>query len=539
MKTVFLTGATGNMGWAGFRELYRKRDRFKIRLLARPSRKNMKLLEPYAHEPAVEIVWGDLTDYNEVCAGVSGADYVLHVGGMVSPAADYFPEKTLEVNVTAAENIVKAVLAQKNADDIKVVYIGSVAQCGDRLWPVHWGRTGDPVYASRFDRYSVSKCIAEKIITDSGIRKWVSLRQTGILYPGILKVLSPTAFHVPIQGVLEWATVEDSGRLLANVVEDWVPEDFWNRFYNISSGEQYRMTNYEFESRLLRSLGLPAPEKVFEPQWFATRNFHGMWYTDSDLLEDYLHFRANVPVDDYFRDMKRHLPWFWHLAFLAPAFAVKLFMKPIVHEKGMGTQWWVEHDPEKMEAYYGSIEEYRNIKSWDQMKPPCWEKNLDRARAAGEVRELDHGYDTLKSIYSLTDDEIEEAARFRGGHFLGVKTTGTGHASAVTGKTEADGNSTEGRNVNAGLRGKESGQQTADSGIISGHPQEEAGMTACREQGTVYVWECENGHRFEASLEYVLLGGGWCTECPLDEVHKCTTDRNRFISQVLRVQSLG
>ena len=110
---------------------------------------------------------------------------------------------------------------------------------------------------------------------------------------------------------------------------------------------------------------------------------------------------------------------------------------------------------------------------------------------------------------------------------------------AVTGKTEADGNSTEGRNVNAGLRGKESGQQTADSGIISGHPQEEAGMTACREQGTVYVWECENGHRFEASLEYVLLGGGWCTECPLDEVRKCTTDRNRFISQVLRVQSLG
>ena len=79
---------------------------------------------------------------------------------------------------------------------------------------------------------------------DSGIRHWVSIRQTGILYPGILGAVNPTAFHVPVSGVLEWATIEDSGRLLANVCGDDVPEEFWNRFYNLSSGEQYRMSNY-------------------------------------------------------------------------------------------------------------------------------------------------------------------------------------------------------------------------------------------------------------------------------------------------------
>ena len=31
-KTVFLTGATGNMGWAGFKELHARKDRFDIRL---------------------------------------------------------------------------------------------------------------------------------------------------------------------------------------------------------------------------------------------------------------------------------------------------------------------------------------------------------------------------------------------------------------------------------------------------------------------------------------------------------------------------
>ena len=88
-KTVFLTGATGNMGWAGFQELYRRKDRFDIRLLARDSKKNRKKLAPYADDPAVTVVWGDLTNYDDVLAGVAGSDYVLHVGGMVSPAADY------------------------------------------------------------------------------------------------------------------------------------------------------------------------------------------------------------------------------------------------------------------------------------------------------------------------------------------------------------------------------------------------------------------------------------------------------------------
>ena len=470
IKTVFLTGATGNMGWAGFRELYARRDEFNIRILARKSKKNIKKLSPYMDDPSVTIIWGDLTVYEDVFKGVEGSDYVLHVGGMVSPAADYYPQKTLKVNVLSAENVAKAVLAQPNADEIKVVYIGSVAQYGDRRLPFHWGRTGDPVLASRYDMYSVSKCKAEKAIVDSGIRHWVSIRQTGILYPGILSVVNPTAFHVPVSGVLEWATIEDSGRLLANICGDDVPDEFWNRFYNLSSGEQYRMTNYEFEARMLSALGLPGPEKIFEPQWFATRNFHGMWYTDADLLESYLHFRANIPVDEYFRNMKKSLPWSYSLAFLAPAFAVKMFMKPYAFEKGLGTQTWFRDDPDKLEAFYGSKQEYESIRSWDDVRPPYLEKNLQKA--GDQVRLLEHGWDESKSPDSLSDEELEAAAAFRGGHFI--------------------------RHI----------------------------------EGSMCEWECEKGHLFMASLEYVLLGGGWCTDCDLDKWTIETGPSNRFFSQL-------
>ena len=370
-----MTGGTGNMGWAGFKELYARKESFNIRLLARDSRKNRKLLSQYIQDPAVTVIWGDMMSYEDVLRGVTGSDYVLHVGGMVSPAADYYPEKTLKVNVTSAENVVKAVLAQPDPSGIKVVYIGSVAQYGDRNYPNHWGSADDPQMPAEYDMYALSKIRSEEIFANAGLKHWVSLRQSGILYPGILKVVNPTAFHVPMAGVLEWATIEDSGRLLAQVCEPWVPEEFWNRAYNISSGKEYRLTNYDFMKRMLGALGLPDPERVFEPQWFALKNFHGMWYKDADVLEEYLHFRANIPVDEYFASMKSRLPWYYSLAFLAPAWAVKMFMRPFAFEKELGTQWWVENDQEKFLAYYGSRQAYDSIRSWDDIRPAAYDVN--------------------------------------------------------------------------------------------------------------------------------------------------------------------
>ena len=119
-KTVFLTGASGTMGFAGFEELYIRRNMYNIVLLLRDSKKNRNLFAPYMNDPSVKIVWGDLTVYEDVLECVKGSDYVLHVGGLVSPAADYFPKKTLFTNVTAMENIVNAVKAQPDPDAIKV-----------------------------------------------------------------------------------------------------------------------------------------------------------------------------------------------------------------------------------------------------------------------------------------------------------------------------------------------------------------------------------------------------------------------------------
>ncbi len=458
MKTVFLTGATGTMGGAGLQELLRYPDQYKVRVLARPSQKNKAKLAVYANQ--IEIVWGDLTKYEDVLKGVTGSDVVLHVGGMVSPQADYRPTQTRKTNLSAAKNIRDAVLAQPMDKQPKVVYIGSVAQMGDRREPLHWGRTGDPICVSAYDHYGITKAMAERIITNSPIKHWVSLRQSGILYPAILKNYDPIMFHVPIRGVLEWATVEDSGRLLERCCRDNVPEEFWKRYYNIGSGEQYRLSNYEFECLLLNAIGCPKPEKIFDSNWFTTRNFHGMWYLDGDVLENYMHFRANVPVKEYFKQMAKSdtLPGglkfavrskLVYLSHLVPHI-VKLAMKAMAMSKEHGTQWWIKNNKEqRIHAYYGSLEAYKAIRPWSEM---------DLSHNSEQAVILNHGYDENKPMSEFTIEDMQQVAAFRGGKCLSTQ-------------------------------------------MVKG------------DWDTPLQWQCAQGHVFTATPRLILLGGHWCPDC--------------------------
>ena len=74
--------------------MLKKSNEINIKMLARKSAKNEELLKHIIAKPNVKVIWGDLLDYDAILEGVTGSDYVLHVGGMVSPTADWKPYKT-------------------------------------------------------------------------------------------------------------------------------------------------------------------------------------------------------------------------------------------------------------------------------------------------------------------------------------------------------------------------------------------------------------------------------------------------------------
>ncbi|MFX0084670.1 MAG: NAD-dependent epimerase/dehydratase family protein [Candidatus Hodarchaeota archaeon] len=427
---VFLIGASGSMGFEAFQNLWKRRDEFDIVLLQRPSKKNKKLFLEYekrcniksipgrgiVENNGLKIVWGDATNYEDVLEACDGIDWCLCPMAFISPAADHNPEMAKAVNTTAIEHIIKAIEAQPNgAHTIKFIYTGTVAETGDRLQPIHWGRVGDPLKPSIFDYYAVTKIRGERAVLESNIKNWVSLRQTFIMTTDDME--DSIMFHQPIATFMENNLKEDAGRGLINCLDVPDESNFWRRVYNMAGGPSCRTTYYHLLQRVMEINGLRL-EKVAERKWFALRNFHMQLYEDSNVLNEYIHNWGHS-LEEYYQKLADARPF--TLKILAKLCKKVFFirnrvekatysrMKQLASNKN-GTLYWYENKNNmRISAFYKDYETYESIPDWGTNMP---ELNFNKI----EWPRLDHGYDELKEHLSLED--LKNAAKFRGGECL-------------------------------------------------------------------------------------------------------------------------
>ncbi|MBT3318138.1 MAG: NAD-dependent epimerase/dehydratase family protein [Clostridia bacterium] len=451
-KTVFFTGASGSMGLATLKEFLTRTDHFNVRILVRPSKKNKKLMRKYRATPGLEIIWGDMLDKALIFECVRGTDYVLHMGAIISPEADKYPELTMRTNLGSILNIIDAIKAQPNADDITLVYVGTIANTGCRREPIHWGRCGDPIKGAIFDSYATSKIASERAVFESGLARWVSLRQTGMLPVHTSARHEPIIFHQNANNAIEWATAEESAVLMANVCEDWIPESFWRKAYNIGGGKQWRFTHWEFMQKALQSINVDF-HGAFDCRDLALYNFHGQWFTDSDALDEITHFRSLSP-DSYFEDIFKLYTRLYAIPILRvfiPSAKQLYKQNKKICKKHMGPDWMIENNKEDwIKAFYGSREKQACIRAWDE--------GYELKRPSEDPSYLDHGYDETKPTEKLKLEDMKQAADFRGGTCTSAKMT----------------------------------------------------------QGDLFTplnWTCAFGHEFEATPNLVLKGGHWCPEC--------------------------
>lgn len=408
IKTILITGGSGNMG-RGAVDLLASQTNHRIRVFARESERRLPVMRRWQNDLRIEFAWGDLTDATAVARAVDGADVVLHLGGLVSPLADQLPAKVVsDVNVGGTEHIVAAIRASPDRDRIRLVYIGSVAQTGSRMPPIHWGRTGDPIKVGLHGHYAVTKTQGEAVVADSGLRYWVSLRQSGMAHADMWRTSGPIVFHNPINGVFEWSTANDSARLMAAVCGE-VPEAFWRNFYNIGGGASSRVVNHEFMASSMAAMGIGDFRKVWEPNWSATRNFHGQWYADSDALEALVPFRQQS-LGEFFQDLPRHIPPGIRLFARFFPGLIRKQLKKIADGPG-GLLHYVAHDDSaNIRAYFGSRA------AWERI-PGKWD-DFEFARPSRQPVLISHGYDEAKPKEQWTLMDLHTAAAYRGGKCL-------------------------------------------------------------------------------------------------------------------------
>ena len=347
------------MGGAAFKELLRRRERYDIVLLLRPSKKNRKDFAAYCGQQGISVVWGDLCDPDDVAEAVAGVDHVLHPAALISPEADLNPQACRRVNCGATENIIAAIKKQPGgSDNVRFVYIASVAEYGDRLPPFHMIKVGDPLKPSVGDFYATTKIAAERAVIESGLKHWAVLRQTYIALPDAVFLLGPILFHQPLNTCIELITSEDAGFGLVQTVE--CPDEFYGRVYNMGGGPQCRVVYQDYLEHMMRLLGLGDYRKVLHPNWFALRNFHCGWYEDSQVLNEYLgHWRQSL--GDHYRQVAAATPWYLKVAArIAPKVVVTAFMRRMADP----LKWVEKGDEEKTKAFFGSREAWQNIRDW-------------------------------------------------------------------------------------------------------------------------------------------------------------------------------
>jgi nucleoside-diphosphate-sugar epimerase len=475
---VLLTGASGSMGNEAFKELLRRRSKYDIVLILRPSKENKKKFKKYfskniclhsqnnvVEENGLKIIWGDLTSYDDVLMAAEGVDYVLHPAAFIAPGADHNPYLAEKINVGGTINIINAIKAQKNgAERIKLVYISSVAIYGDRLAPIYWIRTGDPLKPSVYDFYATTKIRAEREVIESGIKKWVSIRQAYIAIQDAMGLMDPIMFHQPIDQHIEMVTAEDAGYGLVQCLE--TPDDFWGRVYNMGGGPSCRFIFFQYMERMMKNLGLGDYRKIMDREWFCTRNFHCAWFADSVILNDYLgHWRQTL--EDHYQQVKEAAPWYVRLARIVPSKIIKsMFTKKMTTGKDGTMNWIMTNNQGRISAFWGSREK------WEQI--PAWNDHMPDTNSESYI--LEHGYNETKDSDELTIEDMQRAAEFRGGECLSPL--------FIDMKSKLN-------------------------------------------------WRCAFGHEFEASPILVLQAGHWCPEClappwNYDEIAK----RNPFFTQV-------
>ena len=421
---IAITGATGNMGRAVMNAISAEAYIEEIRVLSHSSKRTKSLLKKNKKlKKKIVVVEGSVADEAACRALADGVDIVLNFGAVIPPKSDQNPKSAIECNEVGANVLVSVIEGMENQP--MLLHTSTVALYGNRCKPHLFGRVGDPLLVSPFDIYSATKLRGEFRVLESEIQKWVVFRQTAMLHPNMLtdNLSDGLMFHTCFDAPLEWVTSHDSGILIRNFLrrlnaED-LPESFWKRCYNIGGGPENRLFGYETYNDGFKIIG-GSTTCFFDPGYNATRNFHGVWYSDSNELEELFRFQEQTSTD-YWQEILKCHPIF-RAGKIVPKRVIRRFAIKRLLKNYNSPAYWAKHqDAARLTAYFGGKDKYEELqkKSWKEALLP--EKYDPASGISDNETPVFYGYDIGKADADISIEDLKSVAEAHGGKLISEK----------------------------------------------------------------------------------------------------------------------
>ena len=429
---VAITGVTGNMGIQALKELLKIEQIEKLKLLVFPNEKRLKQIKKIAKGQMhrIEFVYGEL-NRRDVCDKlVNDVDYVIGMAAVIPPHSDQHPERAIDCNEKGVSCLVSAIEALECQP--KLIHISTVALYGNRNSKHMWARVGDPLLISPFDIYSLTKMRGEFRVLESNVQYKTVLRQTAMLHSNMLSdnMNDGLMFHTCFNAPLEWATAEDSGLLIANIIREDIRNGeklkakFWNRCFNIGGGFVNCVTGYDVLNDGFEIIG-GTVKHFFDPNFNAVRNFHGVWFYDSKELDELFHYQRQSTADFWKQFKREH--GILKAGKIAPKRLIKKFaIERLCKDPNSPKYWRAHNDEARMLAYFGGTDKYDALtKNWADFSLINEGKDeegnsLDYAELKNRDKApmVDLGYDPNKEIGY---EELANIAQMHGGKLISKK----------------------------------------------------------------------------------------------------------------------
>lgn len=299
---VLLTGAGSSLGRSVLKTLLVHKEQFEITAFDVKKGRTMTFLEHFKSD--IKVIYGDLSIPEDSIEAATDKDFVIHCGYLSETTSNANPRLAQKVNALGTRYLVENL--ECYSPSCYLTTISTIGVYGDRLRSPMIA-VGDFTAPSLGDHHALTLLQAEKFIQDSQL-EWTVFRP-GIVLDSEENFLDNSLFKMPLTSHLEFVHSSDLAFAVVNSYDRRA--SLWNRIFNVGGGELCRAIYEDFVTKLMKIAGWGSIE--FPERSFATYNRYGGYFSDGELLEEILHFRAHT-LEHFFEELQKSQSFISRLA---------------------------------------------------------------------------------------------------------------------------------------------------------------------------------------------------------------------------------